>query len=64
MAQFYRFVRKPDGDSVTAGDADSRSSSSSIAASGTLAEAVNRAALIREAVLKSVIFVGVPRVST
>lgn len=57
MAQLYRFVRKPD--SAAAGDADSRSS---IAASGSLAEAVNRAALIREAVLKSVIFVGVPRV--
>ncbi|KAJ7742438.1 hypothetical protein DFH07DRAFT_40917 [Mycena maculata] len=53
MAQLYRFV-KPDA----ASDADSRS----IAASATLAEAVNRAALIREAVLKSVIFVGVPRV--
>ncbi|KAJ7904366.1 hypothetical protein B0H14DRAFT_3103201 [Mycena olivaceomarginata] len=62
MAQLYRFVRKPDGDSATAGDADSRSSSGSIAASRTLAEAVNRAALIREAVLKSVIFIGVPRV--
>ncbi|KAF7352919.1 hypothetical protein MVEN_01259200 [Mycena venus] len=56
MAQLYRFVRKPD--SAATGDADSRS----IAASGSLAEAVNRAALIREAVLKSVIFVGVPRV--
>ncbi|KAJ6539172.1 hypothetical protein B0H19DRAFT_1177516 [Mycena capillaripes] len=51
MAQLYRFV-KPDS------DADSRS----IAASASLAEAVNRAALIREAVLKSVIFIGVPRV--
>ncbi|KAJ7667823.1 hypothetical protein DFH06DRAFT_1183702 [Mycena polygramma] len=58
MAQLYRFVAvKPDS---PASDADSRSSS--IAASSTLAEAVNRAALIREAVLKSVIFVGVPRV--
>ncbi|KAK7061593.1 hypothetical protein R3P38DRAFT_2830344 [Favolaschia claudopus] len=56
MAQLYRFVRKPDN--AAAGDADSRS----IAASGSLAEAVNRAALIREAVLKSVIFIGVPRV--
>ncbi|KAJ7499092.1 hypothetical protein FB451DRAFT_1014755 [Mycena latifolia] len=53
MAQLYRFV-KPD----TASDADSRS----IGASAGLAEAVNKAALIREAVLKSVIFVGVPRV--
>ncbi|KAJ7781424.1 hypothetical protein B0H16DRAFT_1404841 [Mycena metata] len=53
MAQLYRFV-KPD----TTSDADSRSTG----ASATLAEAVNRAALIREAVLKSVIFVGVPRV--
>lgn len=58
MAQLYRFVRQPD--SATAGDADSRS----IAASGSLGEAVNKAALIREAVLKSVIFVGVPRVSS
>jgi len=53
MAQLYRFV-KPD----TTGDADSRS----VGASATLAEAVNKAAIIREAVLKSVIFVGVPRV--
>ncbi|KAF7355183.1 hypothetical protein MSAN_01434000 [Mycena sanguinolenta] len=56
MAQFYRFVGRPNV--AAPGDADSRS----IAASGSLAEAVNRAALIREAVLKSVIFVGVPRV--
>ncbi|KAJ7276244.1 hypothetical protein B0H12DRAFT_1084311 [Mycena haematopus] len=56
MAQLYRFVGRPNN--TAAGDADSRS----IAASGSLAEAVNRAALIREAVLKSVIFVGVPRV--
>ncbi|KAJ7179818.1 hypothetical protein C8R43DRAFT_1117169 [Mycena crocata] len=53
MAELYRFV-KPD----TASDARSRS----IGASASLGEAVNRAALIREAVLKSVIFVGVPRV--
>ncbi|KAJ7699903.1 hypothetical protein B0H17DRAFT_1047611 [Mycena rosella] len=46
MAQLYRFV-KPD----TASDADSRS----IGASANIAEAVNKAALIREAVLKSVI---------
>ncbi|KAJ7507596.1 hypothetical protein B0H11DRAFT_2313698 [Mycena galericulata] len=52
MAQLYRFVK------ADTGDADSRS----IGASATLAEAVNKAALIREAVLKSVIFVGVPRV--
>ncbi|KAJ7068106.1 hypothetical protein C8F01DRAFT_590717 [Mycena amicta] len=50
MAQLYRFVRPS--------DAGSRS----IGASANLAEAVNKAALIREAVLKSVIFVGVPRV--
>jgi hypothetical protein len=54
MGQLYRFV-KPD----TVSDADSRS----IGASASLAEAINRAALIREAVLKSVIFIGVPRVS-
>ncbi|KAJ7179298.1 hypothetical protein C8R46DRAFT_1073293 [Mycena filopes] len=53
MAQLYRFVKRDN-----ASDADSRS----IGASASLAEAVNRAALIREAVLKSVIFVGVPRV--
>ncbi|KAJ7638661.1 hypothetical protein FB45DRAFT_903482 [Roridomyces roridus] len=53
MAQLYRFVRPH-----TSGDAGSRS----IGASGTLGEAVNKAAIIREAVLKSVIFVGVPRV--
>ncbi|KAJ7474803.1 hypothetical protein FB451DRAFT_1464883, partial [Mycena latifolia] len=53
MAQLYRFV-KPD----TASDADSRS----IGASASQAEAVDKAVLIRETFLKSVIFVGVPRV--
>ncbi|KAJ7095211.1 hypothetical protein B0H15DRAFT_828521 [Mycena belliarum] len=52
MAQLYRFV-KP----VIAGDADSRSTG----ASASVAGAVNKVALIREAVLKSVIFIGVPR---
>ncbi|KAJ6629168.1 hypothetical protein B0H10DRAFT_1777157 [Mycena sp. CBHHK59/15] len=53
MAHLYSFV-KPD----TTSDADSRS----VGASASVAEAVNKAALIREAVLKSVIFIGVPRV--
>jgi len=47
MGQLYRFIR-PHGVSD--------------AASASLGAAVNRAALVREAVLKSVIFVGVPRV--
>nr|GAT53961.1 predicted protein [Mycena chlorophos] len=50
MAQFYNFIRPS--------DADSRS----LGASSSLGEIVNKAALVREAVLKSVIFVGVPRV--
>ncbi|KAJ7283818.1 hypothetical protein C8J57DRAFT_1293686 [Mycena rebaudengoi] len=53
LAHLYRFVK-----SETASDADSRSTE----ANAAVAEAVNKAALIREAILKSVIFVGVPRV--
>ncbi|KAF7301426.1 hypothetical protein MIND_00707900 [Mycena indigotica] len=50
MAQLYRFIRPSDAASRSTG------------ASSSLGEAINKAALVREAVLKSVIFVGVPRV--
>jgi len=50
MGQLYRFIR-PHG-----------ATDASTPASASLGAAVNRAALVREAVLKSVIFVGVPRV--
>lgn len=50
LAQLYRFVTRADPN-----DAKTRY--------GDLARAVNRAALMREAAIKSTIFVGVPRVS-
>ncbi|KAF7331939.1 hypothetical protein MKEN_00074200 [Mycena kentingensis (nom. inval.)] len=53
VAQLYRFVRPH-----VAADTHPRS----VAASSSIGEAVNKSALIREAILKSVIFVGVPRV--